>query len=206
MGRQITFELLARSTKQHMRRDEEQKEFLRRLTHLTLQDKSIDSLTGIEDVVNLQTLYAYDNVITSINLSPNNRLITHLYLQNNRISVMENLSHLTQLQKLHIGGNMLSVVDGLEACHMIEELSIEKQRSQVPLHFHPDTLAALSRSLQTLICSHNRLGYDPQACLAPLSQLQVSEPPKKWWNTLAWTPTSWHCLRTEWRLCCCGAS
>ena len=88
------------------RADETIPHYLNRLTHIYLQEKSIEGIETIPICKNLSVIYLYDNHISKIEnleFAPN---LTHLYLQNNKIKRLENLSHLTQLTKLLLFKNI----------------------------------------------------------------------------------------------------
>ena len=146
----ISLDLISRATTHRRRKEEEDKNFLKRLTHVNLSDKKIDVIEGLEGCVNLQCLYLTDNrqllfkrplygdiaraltfenfrirMIENLGFAQN---LTHLYLQDNQIEVMENFEPLYNLQKLFIGGNAIQEIRGLEACSNLQELHVQAQR------------------------------------------------------------------------------
>ncbi|WAR24594.1 PPR42-like protein, partial [Mya arenaria] len=141
----LTIDLIARGTSGYTKkkRDETMNHYLKRLTHLYLENKCIDEVG--EDMSmcrNLSVLYLYDNQLTSIPALHHNQFLTMLYLQNNHISRVEGLQHLHRLTKLYLGGNSITVVEGLEKLEKLQELHLENQ-SLPPgekLLFDPHTL------------------------------------------------------------------
>jgi len=158
----LSMDLIARGTSGYTKkkRDESVNQFVRRLTHLYLENKGIDDMgDDLSLCRNLTVLYLYDNELNKIPSLNGNVNLTHLYLQNNNISCIENLSALTRLQKLYIGGNTITVLEGLEKLVLLQELHIEAQRLPPgeQLLFDPCTLIALAPSLQVLNVSNNNL-------------------------------------------------
>jgi protein phosphatase 1 regulatory subunit 42 len=172
----ITVDVISRATTQRRRKEEEDKNFLRRLTHVNLTDKKIDAIQGLELCSNLQCLYLTDNRIQRIeNLFFEN--LTHLYLQDNNISVMQNFEPLKNLRKLFIGGNDIELIQGLEACVRLEELHVQAQRlpPDQPLMFCQNSLHAIAESLLVLNAQKSNISQPSQfATLRSLERLDVS--------------------------------
>jgi protein phosphatase 1 regulatory subunit 42 len=171
----ISNELLARCPSHTKRkRGESLPDYLRRLTHLYLQEKGIEEIDNLHTCRNLAVLYLYDNSISRLeNLEPLTNL-THLYLQNNKISRIENISSLRKLTKLYLSGNTITVVEGLDQLTDLRELYVENQQlpSGEKLLFDPRTLVALAHSLNVLNVSGNRLNnLSDFTCLENLTQL-----------------------------------
>lgn len=146
--------------------------YLKKLTHLYLQDKNIEEISGLSLCKNLLVLYLYDNKITSLPFLGFAKSLTHLYLQNNLIDRMENLKELKSLTKLYIGGNQIIVVEGLELCENLKELHVEQQ--QMPpgekLIFDPRTIRGIAPNLEVLNVSGNRM--ESLEDLVPLRNLR----------------------------------
>jgi len=87
--------------------------FLKKLTHLNLNDKRLDSMEGLSVCKSLKNLYLYNNSITKIDNIRGFKNLTHLYLENNQIEAIDNLPT-ASLQKLYINENSISVVDNLQ--------------------------------------------------------------------------------------------
>ncbi|XP_060072630.1 protein phosphatase 1 regulatory subunit 42-like [Ylistrum balloti] len=158
----LTLDLIARGTSGYTKkkRDESMQQYLRRLTHLYLEDRSIDDVgEDISMCRNLTVLYLYDNQLSRIPSLHHNMNLTMLYLQNNDISRIENLSPLTRLQKLYLGGNCITVLEGLEKMDKLQELHVENQRLPPgeKLLFDPRSLKGIAMSLQVLNVSGNGL-------------------------------------------------
>ncbi|CAH1283935.1 unnamed protein product [Diabrotica balteata] len=132
----------------------------KKCSHLYFQEKSLKEVPKLSASKDVNVIYLFTNDITKIdnlggNIFPN---LTSLYLQNNRISKLENLN-LRNLRKLYIGYNCISVVEGLESLLSLEELHIEKQNlpDGIALCFDPRSIASLSKTLQILNISQNKI-------------------------------------------------
>jgi protein phosphatase 1 regulatory subunit 42 len=100
-------------------------------------------------------------------------LLQYLYLQNNSIAEIPELP-LPNLTKLLLDENHISYVTGLEKCTKLEELRIGNQA--FPLHtsltFDPNSLSAISRTLQALDISGNGIStFSPFSVLRNLRKL-----------------------------------
>ena len=73
--------------------------FLKKLTHLNLNDRRLDSMDGLQKCKNLKNLYLYNNSIGKLEHIKGLKNLTHLYVENNGIEVIENLPT-GSLQKL----------------------------------------------------------------------------------------------------------
>jgi Leucine-rich repeat (LRR) protein len=132
--------------------------FLKKLTHLNLNDKKLDSMEGIQGCKALKNLYLYNNAVTTIQGIKGFKNLTHLYLENNRISAIENLP-CASLQKLYINENDLEVIDNLQECANLTELHIASQRlpPATPLRFANSVLATISHTLTVLNIANNNI-------------------------------------------------
>ncbi|XP_064625733.1 protein phosphatase 1 regulatory subunit 42-like isoform X2 [Lineus longissimus] len=158
----LTIDLIARGTSGYTKkkRDESVEVYLKRLTHLYLEDRGIDDIgDDLSLCRNLSVLYLYDNRIAKIPSLGQNQALTHLYLQNNNISKIDGLSHLPRLSKLYIGNNCITVIEGLERLDCLQDLHVEHQKLPPgeQLLFDPRSLAALTHSLQSLNISGNNI-------------------------------------------------
>ncbi|XP_038247886.1 protein phosphatase 1 regulatory subunit 42 isoform X5 [Dermochelys coriacea] len=155
----LTVDLIAKSINRKNRKQESLAQYLRKITHLNLSDKNIDTIDDLSLCRNLNVLYLYDNQIKQIHNLGFASNLTHLYLQNNCISCIENLTSLKKLEKLYLGGNYITVVEGLETFEDLRELHVESQ--QLPLGekllFDPRTLHSLAKSLSVLNISNNNI-------------------------------------------------
>ncbi|XP_041357135.1 protein phosphatase 1 regulatory subunit 42-like isoform X3 [Gigantopelta aegis] len=196
----LTIDLIARGTSGYTKkkRDETMPQYLRRLTHLYLEDKNIDEVG--EDLAlcrNLIVLYLYDNSLAKIPLLHHNCNLTHLYLQNNGISKIENLSSLTRLTKLYLGGNKITVLEGLEKQEHLQELHFENQHLPPgeKLLFDPRSLRKLAKSLQVLNVSGNNLdSFTDLECLKNLNQLMATDNNLNDMKELAHILGQWTCM------------
>ncbi|NWS74331.1 PPR42 phosphatase, partial [Crotophaga sulcirostris] len=155
----LTVDLIAKSIGHKNRNEEDFEQYLRKITHLNLSDKNIDTIGDLSLCKNLRVLYLYDNQISQIQNLDFASNITHLYLQNNCISRIENLSSLKNLEKLYLGGNCITVVEGLDKSEGIRELHIESQHLPLgeKLLFDPRSLRSLAKSLSVLNISNNNI-------------------------------------------------
>ncbi|KAM6375317.1 protein phosphatase 1 regulatory subunit 42 [Alca torda] len=172
----LTVDLVVKSVGHKNRSEEEFGQYLRKITHLNLSDKNIDTIGDLSLCKNLRVLYLYDNQISQIQNLDFASNITHLYLQNNCITCIENLSSLKNLEKLYLGGNCITVVEGLDKLEEIRELHIESQ--QLPLGekllFDPRSLRSLAKSLSVLNISNNNIDeLEELAVLENLSYLRA---------------------------------
>ncbi|WP_299838963.1 hypothetical protein [uncultured Tenacibaculum sp.] len=83
--------------------------FIENITSLSVANKNISDLTGIEDFTALETLSCQSNSLTSLNVSFNKELIELTANANNITSI--DLSKNTKLEKLIIGANELTSID-----------------------------------------------------------------------------------------------
>lgn len=158
----LTIDLISRGTSGYTKkkRDETMQQYLKRLTHLYLENKGIDEVgDDISLCRNLSVLYLYDNELSGIPNLMQNQYLTMLYLQNNSISRIEGLHPLTRLSKLYLGGNCLTVIEGLEKLQQLQELHVENQTLPPgeKLLFDPRSLKAIAPSLKVLNVSGNNL-------------------------------------------------
>ncbi|XP_043395481.1 protein phosphatase 1 regulatory subunit 42 isoform X1 [Chelonia mydas] len=148
----LTVDLIAKSINHKNRKEESLAQYLRKITHLNLSDKNIDTIDDLSLCRNLNVLYLYDNQIRQIHNLGFASNLTHLYLQNNCISCIENLTSLKKLEKLYLGGNYITVVEGLETFEELRELHVESQ--QLPLGekllFDPRTLHSLAERARNM--------------------------------------------------------
>ncbi|KAK7099888.1 protein phosphatase 1 regulatory subunit 42-like isoform X2 [Littorina saxatilis] len=158
----LTAELIARGHSGYLKKKKEEsaQHFVKRLTHLYLENKNITDVG--EDLSlcrNLVVLYLYDNQLTDVPCLNFNCNLTHLYLQNNEITKITNLAALTKLSKLYLGGNHITVIEGLEKLEQLQELHVENQRLPPgeQLLFDPRSLQSLSGHLEVLNISGNNL-------------------------------------------------
>ncbi|XP_068788674.1 protein phosphatase 1 regulatory subunit 42 [Struthio camelus] len=167
----LTMHLIAKSISHKNPKEEYFAQYLRRITHLNLSDKNIDTIGDLSLCRNLRVLYLYDNQISHIQNLDFATNLTRLYLQNNCISCIENLSSLKHLEKLYLGGNCIAVVEGLDKLEEIRELRIESQHLPLgeKLLFDPRSLSSLAKSLSVLNISNNNI--DELAELAVLENI-----------------------------------
>ncbi|KAL7286830.1 hypothetical protein TKK_0018973 [Trichogramma kaykai] len=135
------------------------KNCLKKLTHLFMNEQSIDELGDFSECKNLKIIYLQKNSIEKIENLEFATNLTHLYLQHNELNKIENLESLVNLKKLYLGYNNISVVEGLEKLTNLSELHIEKQRlaSGERLCFELRTARSLSGCLTHLNVSNNKL-------------------------------------------------
>lgn len=170
---QLSKEVLLASTSISRKRGENDDSLLRRVTHLQLQGLRLGpALAKLQLITGVCVLYAYDNLISSLEGFENLRRLQQLYLQNNRLTSLVGLEGLTHLKKLHVGSNAIVKIDGLAGCPNLEELHVPHQRlpEDQELQFSPETIASLASSLLVLNAASNCI--QDASCLQPLHKLQ----------------------------------
>ncbi|GMI19915.1 hypothetical protein TeGR_g10065 [Tetraparma gracilis] len=151
--------------------------FLKKLTHLNLNDKKLASMEGIQACKALKNLYLYNNKITSIANLKGFKNLTHLYLENNSISTIENLPT-SSLQKLYINENDLDVIDNLQDCKCLAELHVASQRlpPATPLRFSSAVLENIAHTLTVLNIANNYIDTVVDVLSLPgLRKLNISK-------------------------------
>lgn len=178
----LTRDILLDSTKATKGSKENVEQFLGRLTHLQLQGLRLGPCLGdvMEDVANATVVYAYDNLLQTLEGCQHLRRLEMLYLQDNRLTSMTGLEGLSQLRKLHLGHNMLTRIEGLQGCTRLEELNVSHQRPApgapaLALEFCEASMVAVANSLQALDCASNRLtNVHALTCLGGIHTLNLS--------------------------------
>lgn len=129
-------------------------QFLKKMTHLHLEDKKLEILGNLDKCENLSHLYLHDNIIYTLvnDPFPNLKKLVQLSLYQNRIDKMEGMMDLVSLKKLYIEKNCISKLDGLDNCRELEELYIGNQDLPAGTEFTFDeySLAAISSTLKVL--------------------------------------------------------
>ena len=122
-------------------------EEIRRTTYISVDNKNISSLKGIEFLTALDTLFCYENNLTSLNLS-GNKLLTSLYCDDNQLTSL-NVSGNTELCDLSCVGNQLT------------SLNVRQNLALEYLNCSENKLTSLdvtrNKSLQYLYCEYNQL-------------------------------------------------
>ena len=153
-------------------KDEKDEDFVKRLTHLKLQDKNIKVIENLDVCVSLQVLYLQDNLLNS--MTPLNvcQKLMNLHLSRNNITEITGLENARGLRKLFLDGNRISIISGLEACKMLEELNVDNQKlpENIELKFAPSTVATLSGNLTSLSVTGCNISSASVFCA--LSELQ----------------------------------
>lgn len=151
-------------------RNESRDQFLRRLTHLQLQNQRFAAFGNLHLVPNVQVLYAYENRISSLSGLEHIRGLQQLYLQNNRVQSMSGLEDLPHLRTLHLDHNQIQRVECLEMCRNLEALHVSYQRIDGPLEFCPTSVAQIAPTLRVLEVAGDQLAT--LSALLPLEGLQ----------------------------------
>lgn len=174
--RKITTNMLLNATSLTKSSSESNDAYLKRVTHLHLQGKSIKVIENIEKCTSLKVLYLYDNQIEVIENLEFASTLQYLQLQCNEIKEIPELA-MPNLTKLFLDENEIAYVSGLEHCVKLEELHISKQRlpSFTSLQFDPLSLSAMSRTLQVLEISGNGISLlNPFVVLHNLRKLYAA--------------------------------
>jgi Leucine-rich repeat (LRR) protein len=157
-------------------RNETKDAFLRRLTHLQLQNQRFGAFEKLETVPGVQVMYVYENRIASLNGLENLRNLQQLFMQNNLVKSLQGLESLPHLRKLHLGHNQLRHIDSLESCKKLEELRVSYQHVDSPMTFCPKSIATIAPTLQVLEVAGNRIpNLLPLVSLTALQQLDASD-------------------------------
>ncbi|KAI9103326.1 hypothetical protein DFS34DRAFT_608297 [Phlyctochytrium arcticum] len=168
----ITPEILVGGSTQKRNKHESLETFLKRITHVSLFDKSICIMENLELCKNLTVLYLYDNKITEIGGLADCTNLTRLYLQNNAIEVLSGLhSGLEKLEVLHVHNNKIRRLENLENLKCLQSLKIDHQRLEQGDQFEIDSdcLLSISSSLRYLTIAGN--GIEDISGLYSLSEL-----------------------------------
>eukprot|EP00191_Tetraselmis_sp_GSL018_P015239 CAMPEP_0177588794 /NCGR_PEP_ID=MMETSP0419_2-20121207/6427_1 /TAXON_ID=582737 /ORGANISM="Tetraselmis sp., Strain GSL018" /LENGTH=294 /DNA_ID=CAMNT_0019079039 /DNA_START=151 /DNA_END=1036 /DNA_ORIENTATION=- len=169
---------LCQSSVQQRKKGEGAEDFLCRISHVNLANRSLLYLDScIKNCCQARVLYLYDNLLVQLDNLKSCHSLTHLYLQNNNLTQLSGLEGLSTLRKLYVDGNMIARVDGLQDLQQLQELHISEQRlpEGVALEFGAECLQALSRTLVSLSAAKNGIAdIAPLAALTSLRQLNLS--------------------------------
>lgn len=155
-------------------KEEAVEKFLERLTHLHLQNKRIGRIKGLTSCPATQNLYLYDNFIEVIENLEELKNLKRLLLQNNYITYIPRLKN-SNLLVLRLDENDISVIEGLDECTQLEELSVANQRIASPLVFDQKSLQAIASTLRVLDISATLTAtLAPLTCLGYLETLRCS--------------------------------
>jgi protein phosphatase 1 regulatory subunit 42 len=171
--REINQQLILSSTALTKSSKESVDAYLKRVTHLHMQNKRLCRISGLDDCKNIKVLYLYDNQIEVIENLDFAAQLQYLYLQNNQIRDIPSLL-MPNLTKLYLEENEITFVSGLEQCTKIQELYLARQRLPMysQLQFDYASLQAISRTLQILDISGNGITQMvPFTCLFNLRRL-----------------------------------
>jgi Leucine-rich repeat (LRR) protein len=161
--------------------------YLARLTHLHLNGKG---LTGISiapgTLAAVNTLYLYDNEITSLDGLGSLAQLRHLYMQNNLISSVNagELAAMSRLKKLYLNNNCLASLAPLAPLVGLVELHANAQRLPPGQAFDiaPQVLETM-RSLRVLALANN--GLHTTEGLAACKSLETVDLAKNGLDSLA---------------------
>lgn len=95
---------------------------IQNITSLDASSKNIKDISGIENLIDLQTLYLYNNKIDDISVLENLTNLTYLNLANTQISDISALSDLTNLQTLYLNNNVISDITPLKGLINLQTL------------------------------------------------------------------------------------
>ncbi|KFG56421.1 leucine rich repeat-containing protein [Toxoplasma gondii FOU] len=123
-----------------------------------------------------QVLYLIDNNLSDVTTIGYLPSLRGLYLQSNELTCTKGLEQLPCLTELNLDDNKISRLEGLDSSTSLSRLSLTAQRTTTPLFLCPNVLTVLSRSLQYLNISKNRVeDLAPFGTLQFLEVLQASE-------------------------------
>ena len=104
------------------------KEKMKELKSLSVQSRSISSLSGLDHAINLQELRLSGNFISDITSLAKLINLQVLYLDNNRISDISPLAKLTNLQKLILSANQITDISPLANLTNLQELWLNRNK------------------------------------------------------------------------------
>ncbi len=87
-----------------------------------LYENSINTITGLDTLLNLETLNLSNNQIRGISGLENLSKLVELNLHGNKIRVIDKLDSLTSLVTLYLGVNNISEIGGLNNLHFLKNL------------------------------------------------------------------------------------
>lgn len=173
--RRMTKDLILSGTTFPRNRDESTEHYLDRITHLHLQSKKIRRIEGLDHANNLQVLYLYDNYIEVIENISQAKKLKCLFISNNLLTRIPNIDNVN-LEKLRLDDNEIGMVQGLEECERLQELSIANQRIGAELQFDYHSLRAIAGTLKYLDISGNKITtLSPLICLENLENLNCAD-------------------------------
>lgn len=155
-GRTLTRAIILTASHRAKSQNISQDNYLSQITHLHLQSKKIKKIDKLECCPNLRVLYLYDNKIEVLENIEHADLLSYLYLENNQIKKLPDFTNV-KLKKIFLDENAIDYVKGFGLCSNLVHLSVARQR--IPkfssITFDPDSLNAISNTLQTLDISGN---------------------------------------------------
>lgn len=89
---------------------------------------NISSIEGIQYFINVKSINAYDNQLTSLPDLTNLTQLDNFQVQRNQITALPPLSHLSKLRLLFIYENQLTSIPDLSGCVLLEELIAQKNQ------------------------------------------------------------------------------
>ena len=87
---------------------------LQSLKILSIQSNRLTSITGLNDLPNLEELYISHNALTDLSGLENNKGLRVLDFSNNKVTKLEGIAHLTQLEEVWASSNGLSSFEEVE--------------------------------------------------------------------------------------------
>ena len=101
---------------------------INKVNELSLINKGITDITGLEKFTKLQTLFLNNNQISDISALSGLTNLQTLYLNDNQISDISALSGLTNLQELHLYKNQINKIDAISGLTNLQELHLYKNQ------------------------------------------------------------------------------
>jgi len=112
------------------------------VTKLDISNSYINSLNGIENLVNLTTLNCLANQLTSLNGIENLVNLTKLYCYSNQLTSLNGIENLVNLTTLNCGSNQLTSLNGIE--NLINLRRLQYQNNLIN-HIPPNLVRRLNR-------------------------------------------------------------
>ena len=112
------------------------------VTKLNILNSNINSLNGIENLVNLTKLYCYSNQLTSLNGIENLVNLTELSCNSNQLTSLNGIENLVNLTELICGSNQLTSLNEIENLVNLTHFSYA---NNLIIHIPPNLVRRLNR-------------------------------------------------------------
>ncbi|CAD8213570.1 unnamed protein product [Paramecium pentaurelia] len=124
---------------------------------LYLHFKAFRKIGGLDNFINVKTLWLENNFITRIEGLENLQQLTHLFLQNNLIQKIEGLRENLELITLNLSNNCIKVVENLQRLQKLSSLDLSTNKLQSVSDIWE---LELNQSVSNLDLSNNMLEFE----------------------------------------------